>query len=202
MVIFRAMMQNKPLTVTRKKRTWSPTSPSGHFVQFYQSESSLLLPLTKFLSSGLAKGESCIVIATQAHVQSLAEQLQRRGVDVLAAQSSGQYIALDAAETLAKFMVSGLPDRGRFFKIVGALIQRVTQKDTPIRAYGEMVALLWKAGNKQAVIQLENLWNELAESHAFSLYCAYPDLHFILDSDVRDEICECHSAKLSSMATA
>jgi signal transduction histidine kinase len=37
-----------------------------------------------------------------------------------------------------------------------------------------MVALLWAEGNLEAAIQLEQLWNDLAQTHSFELLCAYP----------------------------
>ena len=44
----------------------------------------------------------------------------------------------------------------------------------PVRAYGEMVALLWDDGLVNAAIQLEAMWNELGRAHSFSLFCGYP----------------------------
>src|SRR5260370_29005270 len=37
-----------------------------------------------------------------------------------------------------------------------------------------MVALLCADGKIDAALKLEQLWNELARSHSFHLYCAYP----------------------------
>ncbi len=37
-----------------------------------------------------------------------------------------------------------------------------------------MVALLWEEGNQAGAIHLEELWNDLARTHSFSLFCAYP----------------------------
>jgi hypothetical protein len=37
-----------------------------------------------------------------------------------------------------------------------------------------MVALLWAEGQTEAAIELEKLWNELANTYSFSLHCAYP----------------------------
>jgi hypothetical protein len=45
--------------------------------------------------------------------------------------------------------------------------------DRPIRAYGEMVDLLWKDGATTAAIRLETLWNQLARSDDFDLMCGY-----------------------------
>jgi hypothetical protein len=44
----------------------------------------------------------------------------------------------------------------------------------PIRVYGEIVVRLWRAGLRDAALQLEELWNLLAERYRFSLLCAYP----------------------------
>jgi hypothetical protein len=37
-----------------------------------------------------------------------------------------------------------------------------------------MVALLWEAREVTAALELETLWNDLADICDFSLYCAYP----------------------------
>ena len=42
-----------------------------------------------------------------------------------------------------------------------------------LRAYGEMVGILWKARQFAAATRLEQLWNKLLEQSNFSLYCAY-----------------------------
>ena len=42
------------------------------------------------------------------------------------------------------------------------------------RAYGEMVGLLWQAGETQAATRLEALWNELLSQSDVSLFCGYP----------------------------
>lgn len=188
------------LPMAEKKLSWFSKPQPGHLVQFYQSENNLISPLTEFISSGLLSGDTCIVIATPSHLRSLIERLKTNGVNMAAVQESGRFRALDAAETLSEFMVNGLPDRDRFFDTIGTVVEKLAEKGQPIRAYGEMVALLWKIGNKDAVIQLENLWNELAEIHDFSLFCAYPELHFILDAAVHDEIIQCHNVNLLGLA--
>jgi PAS domain S-box-containing protein len=41
-----------------------------------------------------------------------------------------------------------------------------------------MVSLLWTEGKVEAAVRLEQLWNELAKKHSFSLRCAYPVANF------------------------
>ncbi len=172
----------------------------GHFTQFYKSEAELLRPLSRYIEDGIQAGETCIVIATDVHLQQLDEQLESRGVDLGAAKVNGQYVALDAAETMSKFMVGGMPDRTRFFEEIGTLVDGIIKKNSPIRAYGEMVALLWKQGNKKAVMSLEKLWDECIGAHSIALYCAYPELHFVMDSEALSEITLCHKTVLPDFA--
>jgi signal transduction histidine kinase/ActR/RegA family two-component response regulator len=82
---------------------------------------------------------------------------------------------LDAAETLAKFMVDDAPEPGRFVETMESIIARAAGDGQRLRVFGEMVALLWAEGNHDGAIRLEELWNNLLNGiHSFSLFCAYP----------------------------
>ena len=56
--------------------------------------------------------------------------------------------------------------------------------DRTIRAYGEIVDVLWKSGQEVAAIRLEMLWNKLAMTHNFSLLCGYSMGHFYKDASL------------------
>jgi CheY-like chemotaxis protein len=107
----------------------------------------------------------------------------------------GRYVPLDAAQTLSKFMVDGAPDRKLFMDSVGQVVARMARRGRRIHAFGEMVALLWADGKRDAAIRLEELWNELAKSHKFGLFCAYPIAGFDDESDADPfaGICTSHS---------
>jgi signal transduction histidine kinase/ActR/RegA family two-component response regulator len=153
---------------------WSEMSEREHFVQFYESDEFLLNSLRGFIGTGLSTGEACIVVATSAHREGLEQRLQEDGVNVAAARASGQFVALDASELLTQFMVDGVPEPERFAAVIGNLIVRVAQGPRGVRVFGEMVAVLWAAGNHDGALRLEALWNGLRTSHSFSLFCAYP----------------------------
>src|ERR1700752_2037164 len=149
-----------------------------HIVQFYTEDTFLLDELSHFIGTALAAGSSAVVIATKGHNDNLSQRLKSQGLDLAKAVAEGRYVVLDAAQTLAKFMVGGLPDAARFSKVIGAVIAgaSVPAKDENHRvvAFGEMVALLWAEGKPEAAIQTEKLWNQLARAYSFSLRCAYP----------------------------
>ena len=58
----------------------------------------------------------------------------------------GDYVTVDAQETLATFMVGSVPNAGAFYHHMGSLIQQVlrNREKTTLRLYGEMVDVLWK----------------------------------------------------------
>ncbi len=147
-----------------------------HVVQFYEKDPYLLDTLATYLRTGYDSGEPLLVIATGPHREGLEERLTAGGFDVAGALEERRYLALDAAETLSKFMVNGRPDGRLFAEVVGGALRRATAPGEPtrVRAFGEMVGLLWADGNRDAAVRLEQLWNDLASTHDFSLLCAYP----------------------------
>lgn len=156
------------------RSSWDEMGDGEHFVQFYEADGFLLNSLGGFIGKAITAGDAAIVVATQEHRNGLDELLQANGLDVSGAKKHGRYVSLDAAETLSRFMVDGLPEASRFNDVLGGIIASVTDGRSRIRAFGEMVALLWADGNHAAAIRVEELWNDLQKAHSFSLFCAYP----------------------------
>lgn len=171
----------------------------AHVVQFYSEERFLLDELGDFIGAALSAGNSAVVIATTPHEQGLSQRLIQQGIDLAHAIAQGRYIALDAGETLAKIMVEGMPEAARFTEVIGSVIAQaaaVAHDDSHrVVAFGEMVALLWAEGKTEAAIQIEKLWNQLAEAYSFSLRCAYPIGGFSREEHMDSllQICAVHS---------
>jgi PAS domain S-box-containing protein len=188
------------MSIAKTPNSQPPTTGHhAHVVQFYTEDRFLLDELSHFISVALAAGSSAVVIATRGHEESLSERLTRQGVDLGKVVADGRYVVLDAAETLARFMVGGLPDAARFTEILGGVIARAASsaKDENRRvvAFGEMVALLWAEGKPEAAIRTEKLWNQLARAYSFSLRCAYPMQGFCREehADTLLRICDEHT---------
>ena len=174
---------------------WAEMGDTEHFVQFYEADGFLLNSLSGFIGKAITSGEGALVVATKAHRDGLDELLLANELDVRSARSAGRYLSLDAAETLSKFMVDGAPDRERFKEVMGGAITSVTDGRAGIRAFGEMVGLLWSEGNLAGAIRLEELWNELQKVHSFSLFCAYPMNEFGGEQFIEphSNVCSVHS---------
>ncbi|MDP9077302.1 MAG: MEDS domain-containing protein, partial [Bacteroidota bacterium] len=126
---------------------WGEIAPAEHVVQIYENDGAFLNLLEGFVSSGITAGECVILIATAMHLNALTERLTKQGIDIEALTTDDQLILLDAKETLAQFMINGWPEASLFNKTVSQIIQRAKDKNRSVRAFGEMVALLWAEGD-------------------------------------------------------
>ena len=173
-----------------------PDNRTGHFhaVRFYETHESLCRIVVEFLAGGLANGEPGLVIGTPGHNAEILRQLQGRALDIDALQSAGDLVFIDANEMLTSFMVNDAPDSDLFKNEAGKVLERLSRgrSDLTVRAYGEMVDVLWRAGNTVGAVKLEVLWNQLAMTHDFSLLCGYAMGNFYKNAAIR-EICLEHT---------
>lgn len=171
----------------------------GHFhaVRFYEDDNSLCRIVSGFTAEGLALDQPALIIATKPHLDAIVTNLMAARVDVKALQEAGDLLLLDARQTLATFMVNGQPDPDFFKASASSSLEKLARGRTKtIRAYGEMVDVLWKDGMSTAAIKLEMLWNRLANTHDFSLLCGYAMGNFYKDATIHD-VCRHHTHVVS-----
>ena len=157
---------------------------ANHFVHFFAGDDSLTGAAAEFLGRGLHLGQACISIATASHRRSIDRHLQRAGFDVAALTAAYDYIPVDANSLLAEFFHrpamnecrtnDAWLDRARFFDRAGLLLTQAASTGKPVRLFGEMVALLAEQGHVEAVLELEEMCNELGRLHEVNMFCAYP----------------------------
>ena len=173
---------------------------AGHFhaVRFYEDAQSLSRMVATFVAEGFIESLPAIIIATPEHLDAIFEKLSAMSFDLDHVKRRGDLIVLDARDTLALFMVNGMPNAEKFEATMLPVIDRVCRgrQDCVIRAYGEMVDVLWKDGCEAAAVRLEMLWNQLANTRKFSLLCGYSMGSFYKDAAF-DAICHQHTHVLS-----
>lgn len=148
---------------------------AGHAVQVYDDVSELACSFAAFVTAGFREGEPAIAIATAEHREAFLRELVQRGWDPGRLEQKGMLASADAEELLDRFMEGERPSAERFERVVGGLVDEVSARHPgrTVRAFGEMVDLLWGRGQRQAAIALEELWNELARTRSFALLCGY-----------------------------
>jgi hypothetical protein len=179
--------------------------PAEHVVQLYGHNDQLLIRnTTTYLLEGLRRGDGLIVIATQQHRDALVRSLGEASSGVAEARSGGRLVLLDAQATLDRFLVHGVPNQAAFQEVVGGAVREVLAHSLTgkVRAFGEMVALLWSVGQRAAAIRLEELWNDLLAGSGVSLFCAYPiDLFDAPQSEGLDTVLRLHTHAYAGRST-
>ena len=162
-----------------------PISPSHassadarrHVVQFYHGdEQALAKNVARFFHGGMNRGQGVVAIATAGRRAEIVRELVALNVDVDAAERSASLLLLDAEETLGRLTLDDKPDPQRFEWVIGSVLRglRNVTGSREVRAYGEMVGILWEAERPAEALRLEELWNGLIEREELELFCGYP----------------------------
>lgn len=168
------------------------TEPHDHVVQFYERDEQLVEAVGAYLADAVRNGQAALVVTTDAHRDAFEAWLAADGIDIAEARRVGSLVTLDAADTLARFMVDGQPDAATFDAVIGAIVRDLGHGDRPLRIYGEMVALLWDEGQVPAAVAVEALWNDLGRHARFTLSCGYRSQPGD-DLAALDHVCGLHS---------
>lgn len=149
--------------------------PRDHIVQLYQDQQFLNRAVCRFAAGAIANGEGVILVPTAAHWEAFRPRLEAEGVDVNAAQDSGQLTVVDADELLPRFMSETMPDAPVFLGLAADVIStaRGQARFPKIRWWGEMVNVLWEQGNVAASMSLEDQFDRLAKHHEIAIFCSF-----------------------------
>ena len=144
-----------------------------HALHLYEDESTLATHVASFLEPAFVEEQAVLAIATREHLAAVEQRLRTAGYDIDHARRSGRYVSVDAETLLPKLMHNGLPSVRAFEGLVGSPVGELAQRYGAVRAFGELVQLLWRDGKRTAALRLEDLWNELLGFQPLSLICGY-----------------------------
>ncbi|MGE5290925.1 MAG: MEDS domain-containing protein [Micromonosporaceae bacterium] len=179
-------------------------APQSHVVQFYGCDEELAGSVGGYIADAIADGGVAIVAATPVHQRAFETWLAEAGVDVAAARAGGALVALDAGDVVRRLLAGERIDPVGFDSVIGQAIRQVAQTGRPVRVFGEMVTVLWDAGQVNAALELEILGNRLLDTLRHdvgqdvpvSLLCAYPRRLAGCDEHVAAvrQVCHLHTA--------
>ena len=123
------------------------------------------------MCTALDQGNAVVSIAIGTHRRLLETQLAVRGIDIVETLGTGQYVSLDALETLSTIMIDGSLDVIRFAEVIGAPIDRAAEQHGCVLIFGDLVPLMYAAGKHTGAVELENLWRSFLASRPMFLDC-------------------------------
>jgi hypothetical protein len=150
-------------------------TPGDHIVQLYQDQEFLNGAVCRYIGAGVANGEGIMLFSTPTHWNAFRPRLEAEGVDVRAAQERGQLTVFDADELLSRFMRGAMPDPPTFKAVLGDIIgqARAGGSYQNLRAWGEMVNVLWERGDVAASMDLEDLFDQLNKVVDIVMFCSF-----------------------------
>jgi CheY-like chemotaxis protein len=148
--------------------------PRDHIVQLYQDQQFLNRAVCRFAAAAIANGEGVILIPTIAHWDAFKSRLKDE-VDVKAAEERGQLTIVNADEFLPAFLRDGMPDSPVFLALAANVVSRARGEGRypKVRCWGEMVSLLWERGDIAASMNLEDLFDQLAQQQNMAVFCSF-----------------------------
>jgi PAS domain S-box-containing protein len=175
-----------------------------HRLQLYTADGEVLVSnVCDYLCEGLERGEGILIVTTPEHRAAFERKMMARisRADFARGLETRQIVFQDAQDLLSLLVVGGKLEWARFECIVGSAISQVRPRNEgfPCRAYGEMVGLLWTAGEFAAAARLEEFWNTLLRGGGFQLFCAYPIDVFAAEfhSPAVRAVLQCHTHLIS-----
>lgn len=136
---------------------WGEIAPCDQLVQIYQDKRVFIETLEGFAGAGLSSGDSVIINATEQHLHMLEARLRKQGFDISALSLTGRYTGTEVIKALSAFMVNNWPDEALFTSLFTGLLINAKQSNDRVRAFAEMVAVLWQQRFNGATVHLESL---------------------------------------------
>jgi DNA-binding NarL/FixJ family response regulator len=171
-----------------------------HEVEFYADNTGFADGFARFIEAALKEGNAVIVIATDSHHASLLQRLTADGLNIPAEIEQGSYIPLNVTDTLPNFMVNDSPDPVMFRKLAGDLITEAAKgakgEHPRVAVCGEGVHTLLAAGNLEATIMLERMWDEIGQHYEVDVLCGYFRSAFANEESIStlERVCAEHTA--------
>jgi hypothetical protein len=171
-------------------------APAAHAAQIYLEPSELADSVAEYVAAGFEAGEPAVLVATVEHAGLIAERLAADGWDARRIDELGLLVAVDAESTLGMVMDGRHPSALAFERVIGDLIDELSARfpERRVRVFGEMVNILCERGQRDAAVELEELWNRLAHTRDFALLCGYRVDVFDRTSQVEtlSDVCRLH----------
>jgi len=146
---------------------------ADHACHFYAEDARLATTVAAFLAPGFSGDDAVIAIGTLAHLSAIEQRLRSDGHQVDAVRRSGRYLTMDVDGIIPGLLRNGLPTKETFDASVGVHVAALAERHGHVRAFGEIVSVLWGRGKQQAAMRLEELWNDALGYSPLSLICGY-----------------------------
>ncbi len=146
--------------------------PWAHMIHLYKDPAHQVEVVSVYAAEGLRRGENIFLIGDPLVLEDIEERLGREGFDVAHLKSGGELTPVDRNDLKAKVFWEGKPDRERLKAFLDSIIEGARDR-RGIRAWGNLVDALCQAGDFEASVMLEDLWNQVRGDRPLVSFCSY-----------------------------
>ena len=166
-----------------------------HEMHVYPDEPSFAAGMASFIESSLKDRKIVLALICESHRDRLFQALTDAGVDVTAALQAGLFVSVYVNELLSPLLVDGLLNLAGMKKASQQLWEDLfrSHPGDQFVACGECAPTLYACGQAEAALQVERVWDELAERYKVPIFCAYIQNGPPHDKAVFEEISQAHS---------
>ena len=178
----------------------SDPHPNTHIVCPYGESHQMVTAVGHYVTEGIRRGESVVLIITEAHRSAVITYLADAGFKPAELGAEGRLLFLDAAALMENLFVENTPSPSAFEAIVGSAIRHpVAQAPSrKVRLYGDMVDQLCGSGRDEAAVRIEELWKTLDEAQYVPVLCSYSLQRLQpLRDEIRERLLNVHSHQLA-----
>jgi two-component system nitrate/nitrite response regulator NarL len=155
----------------------SPRDPHVHRAVFYASLDARLDDYAKFIAEALGNGRVVLGCVDNPCRDPLRSRLAALGVVLDKEIAAGRITALDTELLVPQLLEGDRISDGKFFAAaIPLLLNAARRSRTPqpaMSAFGDASYSLWRAGEVDAAIRLEQLWDEMSGVFNLELLCGY-----------------------------
>lgn len=159
-----------------------------HLVQFYRDPEFLCASIAERMAGARARGDAVLVLATEAHWRDIARR---------AGAAADDTTWLDATAMVQRASRDETVDEAALSAALREAVRSFARRHAGRRAwaFGELVDVLWRAGARDTALRVEELWNDLIDSHDIALVCGYSLDHFDAadHADAFHRVCGAHT---------
>lgn len=130
-------------------------------------------PLLRFLLEGAARGDAIVLLGEGAANDSIEAASSGLGIDLAALRQAGRWHRADAAALVASATGVGGVNLDMVEAALRQVLARAGQGGRRVRAYGELVSVLWTSGRRDEAVALEQRWERLLAEAPVELFCGY-----------------------------
>lgn len=148
-----------------------------HVVHFYARSDARDRAVVDWVLPALRGGGGALLVCTPGNASRIRAGLSDAGLDVAGLERHDRLMIVRARDLMARFIDADGLRPETFRRLAHDLLVKIRlgcgNAQAPVRVWGEMVHLLWEAGDARSAHRLEQLWNDALPESGVDLLCSY-----------------------------